>query len=120
MKTPGASLVFAITVAISMLSAYSQDEKQHPIDRFYDECVDKNGSTAGMVECTEKAYKKWDTELNRVYGELLKKLPREKTADLKKAQRNWLTYRDAEFKAIAAVYSGLEGTMYVPAQVYSR
>jgi len=33
----------------------AQEPAQHPIDKALEACVDKNGSTAGMVECTDKA-----------------------------------------------------------------
>lgn len=95
-------------------------EEKHPIDREYDECMEKNSSTAGMVQCTDKAYKKWDAELNRVYGVLMKKLPAKKAAVLKESQRDWLTYRDANYKLIDAIYDELQGTMYIPMRLYAK
>jgi uncharacterized protein YecT (DUF1311 family) len=118
MKTVAAlGLLFAL--AGGPLHAVEEGEV-HPIDRFYDHCIDKNGSTAGMVECTEKAYGKWDAEMNRVYGALLKALPPKKAAVLEQSQRDWLTYRDSNQKLIDAVYAGLQGTMYVPMHAYAR
>jgi len=49
----------------------SQEPSQHPIDKALDACTDKNGSTAGMVQCTDKAYAAWDKELNKNYGLLM-------------------------------------------------
>lgn len=46
----------------------------------------------------EKNYEKADAELNRVYAKLIKKLDKEGVAKLKKAQRAWIAYRDAEME----------------------
>lgn len=45
-----------------------------------------------------KNYAKADAELNRVYAKLIKKLDKEGVAKLKKAQRAWIAYRDAEME----------------------
>jgi len=95
----------------------AQEPTQHPIDKALDACIDKNGSTAGMVECTDKAYAAWDKELNRNYGELMRALnPRQKEA-LKLAQLEWIKYRDLEFKSIDSIYDTLQGTMYIPMRI---
>jgi uncharacterized protein YecT (DUF1311 family) len=108
------------TAKESKAAATEVAEEKHPIDREYDECMEKHSSTAGMVECTDKAYKKWDAELNRAYGELLKKLPAKKAAILKQSQRDWLIYRDANFRLIDAIYDELQGTMYIPMRLYAK
>ena len=62
-----------LTLASVLLSAtvsIAQEQTQHPIDKTLEACIDKNGSTAGMVECTDKAYAAWDKELNQNYSEL--------------------------------------------------
>jgi uncharacterized protein YecT (DUF1311 family) len=51
-------------------------------------------------------WKKSDAELNRVYQESLKKLNPEQSALLKKAQRAWLTYRDAQCEADYKMFAG--------------
>ena len=54
-------------------------------------------STKDMQDGMDNEWKKSDADLNRVYQESLKKL--KQAAFLKKAQRAWLTYRDAECEA---------------------
>lgn len=88
--------------------------EKHKIDRELDACMDKNPSTAGMVECIEKAIKQWDDELNKNYKLLSGVLDKEGQANLKKAQLEWIKFRDAEIKLISSVYSKKEGTMYIP------
>ena len=53
----------------------------------------------GIDNDTDNEWKKSDADLNRVYQEFLKKLKPEQAALLKKAQRAWLTYRDAQCEA---------------------
>ena len=97
-----------------------QDQPQHPIDKALDACIDKNGSTSGMVECTDKAYAAWDKELNKVYGELMRTLsPKQKEA-LKLSELEWIKYRDLEFKFIDSIYDALQGTMYIPMRIAAR
>jgi uncharacterized protein YecT (DUF1311 family) len=93
--------------------AFAQD-KPDPLDAADNACMDKASSTASMSECADASYKRWDKELNRVYGALRDKLDAPAQAALKESQRQWLSYRDAETKTIAAVYHMMQGTMYVP------
>ena len=109
-----ASVLLLATVSIA------QEETQHPIDKALEACVDKNSSTAGMVECTDKAYAAWDKELNKNYGELMRALkPKQKEA-LRLAQLEWIKYRDLEFKLIDSIFDTMDGTMYIPMRISAR
>lgn len=106
-----------ISVLCLATAASAQEQPQHPIDKALDACIDKNGSTAGMVECTDKAYAAWDKELNKNYVELMRALkPKQKEA-LRLAQLEWIKYRDLEFKSIDSIYDTMEGTMYIPMRI---
>jgi uncharacterized protein YecT (DUF1311 family) len=63
-------------------------------------------STKDMQDCMDSEWKRSDAELNRVYQESLKKLKPEQTALLKKAQRAWITYRDAQCEADYKMFAG--------------
>src|SRR6266849_6225386 len=106
-------------ISILFLASLStaQEQPQHPIDKALDACIDKNGSTAGMVECTDKAYAAWDKELNKNYGELMRALKPAQKEALRLAQLEWIKYRDLDFKSIDSVYDTLEGTMYIPMRI---
>jgi uncharacterized protein YecT (DUF1311 family) len=54
-----------------------------------------DGSTADMVECLAKATEPWDKRLNEAYQEALKAAQPKQRAQLRKAQRLWVQYRDA-------------------------
>ena len=114
-----ALLVVAVLLSLAPLS-YGQKVKEHPIDKALGDCIDKDGSTAGMVQCISNAEEKWDKELNRAYGELMKRLTPQGKSALKEAQLQWIKFRDSEFKLQDSIYSKLEGTMYIPMSADSR
>ncbi len=114
------SIILAVLFLGAAALAYAEKTPEHPIDKAEEACIDKDGSTAGMTDCAEKAYVSWDRELNRNYNALSKKLsPRDREV-LKAAQKKWLEYRDQEFKLIDTIYSQLQGTMYIPLRVEER
>jgi len=113
-----AKLILAL-VSVLLLGTVSiaQEQTQHPIDKALEACIDKNGSTAGMVECTDKAYAAWDKELNKNYSELMRTLkPKQKEA-LRLAELEWIKYRDLDFRLIASIYDTMDGTMYIPMRI---
>lgn len=114
--------VFILTILILSSFGYAFADKiqKHPIDKAEDACTEKDGSTAGMTNCAYKAYDAWDKELNRSYNALMKELSPKEKEILKNAQKKWLDYRDNEFKLIDAIYSKVEGTMYIPMRVEER
>lgn len=111
-----------IALAALLLSAAVSfgQEPQHPIDKTLEACIDKNGSTAGMVECTEKAYLAWDKELNKNYTELMRTMKPGAKESLRLAQLEWIKFRDLNFKLIDSVYDRMQGTMYIPMRVDAR
>ncbi|MCP4345892.1 MAG: DUF1311 domain-containing protein [Desulfobacterales bacterium] len=90
------------------------------IDKISDECMAKDSTTAGMMNCISEAYKLWDAELNKVYNQLRAALKPDAKKSLKAAQLQWIKYRDSEFKLIDSIYSSLEGTMYIPMRAGDR
>jgi uncharacterized protein YecT (DUF1311 family) len=109
-----------LAMALLATPGSAQERKEYPIDKALEHCTDKDGSTAGMVNCIDKAYAAWDKELNRVYNELARVLDQPGKQALKTAQQEWIKYRDVEFKLIDSVYEKLEGTMYIPMRADSR
>ncbi len=87
---------------------------EHPIDAALVRCLDtpENQSTHGQIGCFAAAGEQWDKHLNMVWGDLLDNLPSQTHPPLRSAQREWLKFRDAEFKAISATYGTMDGTMY--------
>jgi uncharacterized protein YecT (DUF1311 family) len=108
-------LIFFILIPIRVLS-----QDNNPIDKELTECMDKNPSTMGLLDCIDIAYQKWDDELNTYYKKLTNILDDEGKINLKEAQRKWIEFRDLEFKNIQSIYSFKEGTMYLPMQALDR
>ena len=65
-----------------------------------------------MRAATSEAIKKWDAEMNRAYGHLMKQLNARQRADLIKSQKAWLVFRDAELKATQNIIASQQGTMW--------
>lgn len=107
-----AALAVFIPAALSRPQDKAAGAAKHPIDAWLEQCTAKDESTAGQLNCLAEAFRKWDAELNRVYQELMKKLPEAARPALKSAQVAWLKHRDEEFKLLAALYDPLDGTMY--------
>lgn len=99
-----------------------ETEYKHPIDVAFEDCLnnENNYSTTGTVNCTQDAYDAWDKELNSVYKKLMKELPTNEKAALKKAQVEWIKFRDLEFKNIDSIYDLFSGTMYIPMRLNEK
>jgi uncharacterized protein YecT (DUF1311 family) len=108
------------SVHVRAAEATNDDATLDPIDKFYNECIERDGSTASMSDCTRQAAKMWDAEMNKAYNKLLHLLGPTKGQAARESQRAWILFRDQELHAIADIYSLLQGTMYAPAQEYSR
>ena len=89
MKTP-VWLIAIAGVFLFAMSASAQDKEDIPDP----EC---DGGTQQMVDCLAAATAKWDKRLNAAYREALadKETPAAQREQLRKAQRLWLQYRDA-------------------------
>ncbi|SHK49921.1 lysozyme inhibitor LprI family protein [Thermocrinis minervae] len=112
-------LVFVLVFVFVVVSFSEEKQEKHPIDVWLEKCIEKDSSTAEMINCSNKAYEMWDKELNRVYQELMKKLSPEEKELLKESQRQWLKFRDAEFRFINQIY-GYEGGFYHTQRIGSK
>src|SRR4051794_23220457 len=96
--------LFVVFLSSVVLANAADDERKHPLDAKVDAMVEKANSTADNVRVYSQAYKLWDAELNRCYGELKKRLKPQAFAALQSAQRQWLAYRDEQLKYIIEFY----------------
>ncbi|MFH1197246.1 MAG: lysozyme inhibitor LprI family protein [bacterium] len=99
---------------------YCQEESKHPIDISLAECMEKDYSTHGMLQCLNEAAEKWDAELNKVYNELKGMLDDSGKKKLKEAQQEWIKFRDKEFEFLDYLYSQKDGTMYLTMRAADR
>lgn len=69
----------------------------HPIDAQLEREMNASGGvTEHMRNAQGRAYEQWDRELNIVYKELMSYLSAEEQDSLRKVQKVWLVFRDAE------------------------
>ena len=111
--------ILAASLLLYLAASLSHAASPH-IDKYLESCIAADPSTAGMTNCTYGAYSLWDKELNITYKNLMSSLPSIEQQALRIAQRQWVAFRDAEFKAIDALYKRKDGTMYIPMRVANR
>jgi uncharacterized protein YecT (DUF1311 family) len=83
--------------------------EEHPIDIMRQQCLRGAGATSEIVDCYREELGYWDKEMNRFYSLLMASLSSEQKAAVQTAQREWLTFRDAQRAAAAKVFT--EGTI---------
>jgi uncharacterized protein YecT (DUF1311 family) len=110
-----AAIKCAACLVLFVISARAADPgaspTPDPIDQKIQDLIDKsNGSTPAMVEVAREGAQLWDQELNRVYQELMQRLPAEDQAILKESQQAWIKFRDSNSKMIGEVYGHARGT----------
>ena len=110
-------LFISILVACSL--SLRADEEKSPIDLEMEAAIEKDSSTAGMVQAASMANKQWDAEMNSCYQKLKKTMKPDEWEALVTAQRAWLAYRDAQIKSLVAIYDHMEGTMWIPVSASS-
>ncbi len=110
-------LLLAVFIAVPLFAHAQDKESEHPIDVWTSQCMEKDGSTMGMIQCSDSAAVLWDIELNRVYKLLMDNLGEDAKSALREAQREWIKFRDKEFELISSYYTYIYeimggGTMY--------
>lgn len=107
------SLIFLISISTTF--AQNDTKEKHPIDVKFEDCTNAPDgyTTYGMIECMREAEAAWDKELNKQYREVMKRLSADGKAILKKTQKAWLGYRDAEKEFSAIYYGNKQGSMYL-------
>ena len=106
-------LLFIAAILFSIPRGEGSEVKD-PIDIAMEAAIDRNSSTAGMCKATAVAREKWEERLNAAWAKLKKKMPADEFAELQKAQRAWIAYRDLQIKSYEATYAKMDGTMWIP------
>ena len=106
---------YVLLILITVLPTFSFGEEstsKHRIDVWLEQNISKDPSTAGMRAALNQAREMWDAEMNKVYNRLMARLSPEQQNALRESQRAWLTFRDAEGKAISLIIASKDGTMW--------
>jgi len=82
-------------VALSACIAHAGDDV--PLSKEHGQCIDKSGgSDFAMIECYGAEYTRQDRRLNVAYRKLLARVSKSKAEELRKVQRAWVAYVEAE------------------------
>jgi len=97
-----------------IMEACKPAAKKTCADKFVETCSERRRwTTVAMMLCHEAAYRHWDSELNRVYKQVMGRAEGVFKKAVRDAQRKWLAYKDAR----CGVYGHFEGTMWRPVAV---
>jgi uncharacterized protein YecT (DUF1311 family) len=106
---------YLLLILITVLPTFSSGEEsvtKPRLDVWLEQTLSKNSSTADMRAATNRARKMWDSEMNKVYDRLMARLSPEQRNALRASQRAWLTFRDAEGKAVSSIIASKDGTIW--------
>ncbi|WP_322092205.1 lysozyme inhibitor LprI family protein [Paraburkholderia bannensis] len=78
------------------------------------ECLNSAPTQLAMDECVGRAMKADDAKLNETYTALLAKVSKDGANQLRKAQRAWVAWRDAqcEFNTMGTTGGSINSSMY--------
>jgi len=108
----GLSVVMVFFVSVS--SSFGQTK--NPIDLTLDKCLSSAETTVQVTSCFTSCWDSWDKELNKYYKAYRDQLSPKGRHALTQAQRQWINFRDEEFKRIDHHYfTELGGTMWTAA-----
>lgn len=82
------------------------------LEKQYEEKLDNDYSTMGMLKAMEEYYNELDKVLNKSYKELMAVLSDEDKIALRDSQRAWIKFRDEQIEFSAKLYSKKEGTLW--------
>lgn len=89
--------------SLSIDEEFSADTAR--VEQKIKDMLDKDWSTAGMLEASKVEETEYDTLLNKYYQILWKQLDADGQKALRQTQRNWITLRDSEKDLVRALYS---------------
>lgn len=80
-------------------------------DPQYDQCVGREHTNLGWTKCGGALVQRKEGELNRVWGRVNARIPREAKAPLLAEQRLWIAYKDRSCQAWQSGAWGREGAV---------
>ena len=110
--TPAFISCFCLFATMAKTVSACEEAEKHPIDIALEEKIDADSSTFGMMDAYEWAASEWDKLLNENYSALMKNLDKEDRERLRASQREWIKYRDLEFRFNENFWAGFDGSMY--------
>lgn len=85
---------------------------EYNIDKRFKDCIDENGCTVCIEECTIRAIKDWRAEMNKYYTLLLDSLDKPSKEKLILSQIKWLEFSELELQFSNEFYGNKDGTIW--------
>ncbi len=109
-------LLLALVLVLIAGSASAQPAKLSA----YDACMSKAQSTVAMQDCQKAGLAAADARLNAVYRKILALLPADQQEKLRKSERAWIAFRDADCDVYIGKETGTMASIDVGACVIAR
>ncbi len=88
--------LISLVLAVLLIGAAVAVAQEENLSQTYYDCMEKSGGvTLEMLNCIQAETERQDDRLNAVYKKLMAGLSKAQKQRLKKAQRLWIQYRDA-------------------------
>lgn len=88
--------LISLVLAVLLIGAAAAVAQEENLSQTYYDCMEKSGGvTQNMLNCIHAETERQDDRLNAVYKKLMANLRKAQQERLKKAQRLWIQYRDA-------------------------
>lgn len=88
--------LISLVLAVLLIGAAAAVAQEENLSQTYYDCMEKSGGvTQNMLNCIHAETERQDDRLNAVYKKLMANLRKAQQERLKKAQRFWIQYRDA-------------------------
>lgn len=88
--------LISLVLAVLLIGAAAAVAEEENLSQTYYDCMEKSGGvTQNMLNCIHAETERQDDRLNAVYKKLMANLRKAQQERLKKAQRLWIQYRDA-------------------------
>ncbi|MGL6023415.1 MAG: lysozyme inhibitor LprI family protein, partial [Cetobacterium sp.] len=113
MKLLKSTCIFFI-LSILSFSGVSEDYniELSRLEKQYEEKLDNDYSTHGMLSAMDEYYKELDKVLNKSYKELMSVLSEDDKIALRDSQRTWIKFRDKQIEFSRNLYSKKSGTIW--------
>jgi len=99
-------LVICLCIVGFATGACAQTTKEELIDADYRQCLARDTSYVNVCNCAYVAFGRWSKELSKTYDKLLRGVKKEQQREaLKKSQKAWAAYRDAEFDTYNHIFN---------------
>ncbi len=107
--------LYLIPIAIfSGITLFAQTTEINPIDSMYYACLENpdNYSTAGSIQCADRAFYEWSLEMEKNLVLLKEVLNETEFVLLTESQQHWYAFQNSETTFSDTMHANMDGTMF--------